>query len=95
MSARHVGGAKLVLGDFNEWMRGLATTLLSERLNSIDLRNYLRRRRTYPGLFPILHLDHIYFAGKIEIVGIDLPRTRQSLVASDHLPLVADVRIWN
>ena len=95
VSARHVGGAKLVLGDFNEWMRGLATTLLSERLNSIDLRNYLRRRRTYPGLFPILHLDHIYYAGKIEIVDIDLPRTRLSLVASDHLPLVADVRIWN
>jgi endonuclease/exonuclease/phosphatase family metal-dependent hydrolase len=90
---RHVGGPKLVLGDFNEWMRGLATTLLSERLNSIDLRNYLRRRRTYPGLFPILHLDHIYYTGKIEIVGIELPRTRLSLVASDHLPLVADVRI--
>ena len=90
---RHVTGPKLVLGDFNEWMRGLATTLLSERLNSIDLRNYLRHRRTYPGLFPILHLDHIYYAGKIEIVGIELPRTRRSLVASDHLPLVADVRI--
>jgi len=30
---------------------------------------------------------------KIEIIGIELPRTRLSLVASDHLPLVADVRI--
>ncbi len=93
VSDRHVTGPKLVLGDFNEWMRGLATTLLSAKLNSVDLRNYLRRRRTYPGLFPILHLDHIYFAGRLEIVGIELPRTRQSLVASDHLPLVADVRI--
>ena len=82
-----------MLGDFNEWMRGLATTLLSEKLNSVDLRNHLRRRRTYPGLFPILHLDHIYYAGKVEIVGIELPRTRLALVASDHLPLVADVRI--
>jgi endonuclease/exonuclease/phosphatase family metal-dependent hydrolase len=90
---RHVGGPKLVLGDFNEWMRGLATTLLSERLNSIDLRDYLRHRRTYPGLFPILHLDQIYYAGKVEVVGIALPRTRLSLVASDHLPLVADVKI--
>jgi endonuclease/exonuclease/phosphatase family metal-dependent hydrolase len=53
----------------------------------------LRRKRTYPGLFPILHLDHIYYAGRVEIVGIELPRTRQSLVASDHLPLVADVRV--
>jgi endonuclease/exonuclease/phosphatase family metal-dependent hydrolase len=57
------------------------------------LRNHLRRRRTYPGLFPILHLDHIYYAGKVEIVGIELPRTRMALVASDHLPLVADVKI--
>ena len=93
---RHVTGPKLVLGDFNEWMRGLATALLSEKLNSVDLRDFLPRKRTqrtYPGLFPVLHLDHIYYAGKLEIVGIELPRTRLSLVASDHLPLVADVRI--
>jgi endonuclease/exonuclease/phosphatase family metal-dependent hydrolase len=93
VSDRHVGGPKLVLGDFNEWMRGLATTLLSQRLNSIDLRNYLRRRRTYPGLFPILHLDHIYYEGRLDVVGIELPRTRLSLVASDHLPLVAEIRV--
>ena len=90
---RHVGGPKLVLGDFNEWMRGLVTRTLSERLNSVDLRNHLRRRRTYPGLFPILHLDHIYYAGKVEITNIELPRTRLALVASDHLPLVANVTV--
>lgn len=90
---RHTLGPKLVLGDFNEWMRGLATNLLSEKMNSVDLRNFLKRKRTYPGFLPILHLDHIYYAGKIEIVGVELPRTRLSLVASDHLPLVADVKI--
>jgi endonuclease/exonuclease/phosphatase family metal-dependent hydrolase len=90
---RHVTGPKLVLGDFNEWTRGLATTLLSERLNSIDLGTHLRRRRTYPGLFPVFHLDHIYYAGPVEIRRIELPRTRLSLVASDHLPLVADVTV--
>jgi endonuclease/exonuclease/phosphatase family metal-dependent hydrolase len=93
VSDRHVTGPKIVLGDFNEWMRGLTTTLLSAKLKSVELQNYLKRRRTYPGLFPILHLDHIYYAGQLEVVGIDLPRTRLSLVASDHLPLVADVRI--
>jgi endonuclease/exonuclease/phosphatase family metal-dependent hydrolase len=90
---RHVAGPKLVLGDFNEWMRGLVTRTLSEKLNSVDLRNHLQRRRTYPGVFPILHLDHIYYAGKIEIASIELPRTRLALVASDHLPLVADVKV--
>ena len=90
---RHVAGPKIVLGDFNEWMRGLATTLLSERLRAVDLRNHLRRRRTYPGVFPILHLDHIYYTGRVEVLGVELPRTRTTLVASDHLPLVANLRI--
>ena len=93
VSDRHVGGPKIVLGDFNEWMRGLTTRLLSARLKSVDLPALLRRKRTYPGLFPILHLDHIYYAGRLEVVGIELPRTRLSLVASDHLPLVAEIRI--
>lgn len=87
---RRVGQPKVVLGDFNEWMRGLATHMLSQRLQSIDLRSHLRRRRTYPGVFPLLHLDHIYYEGKVEVVGLELPRTRRSLMASDHLPLVAD-----
>ena len=90
---RHVGGEKLVLGDFNEWTRGLTTSLLSEKLHSVDLKGFLRRRRTYPGFFPILHLDHIYYAGQVEVVDVSLPRTRHTMVPSDHLPLVADVRL--
>jgi endonuclease/exonuclease/phosphatase family metal-dependent hydrolase len=90
---RRVGQPKIVLGDFNEWMRGLATAMLTERLQSIDLRAHLRRRRTYPGVFPVLHLDHIYYDGKVEVVKVELPRTRFSLMASDHLPLVAELKV--
>jgi endonuclease/exonuclease/phosphatase family metal-dependent hydrolase len=90
---RRVGVPKVVLGDFNEWMKGLATQTLTERLQSIDLRTHLRRRRTYPGVFPVLHLDHIYYEGSVEVVKVELPRTRMSLIASDHLPLVADLRV--
>jgi endonuclease/exonuclease/phosphatase family metal-dependent hydrolase len=93
VSDRRVSDPKVVLGDFNEWTRGLATTLLSERLEAIDLRRHLRRRRTYPGFFPILHLDHIYHQGDVEVVRVELPRTRQTLIASDHLPLVAELRV--
>jgi endonuclease/exonuclease/phosphatase family metal-dependent hydrolase len=90
---RRTDKPKLVLGDFNEWMRGLATELLSARLQSIDLRAHLKRRRTYPGFFPILHLDHIYYEGQVEVASLELPRTRTSLIASDHLPLVAELRV--
>src|ERR687892_306916 len=51
---RRVGQPKVVLGDFNEWMKGLATSVLSERLQSIDLTKHLSRRRTYPGVFPMV-----------------------------------------
>jgi endonuclease/exonuclease/phosphatase family metal-dependent hydrolase len=91
---RRVTGPKILLGDFNEWLGGRATAILAGALHSVDLRRYLRRRGTYPGFFPVLHLDHIYFeGGRVEVRDVQLPRTRKSLVASDHLPLVADLRI--
>jgi endonuclease/exonuclease/phosphatase family metal-dependent hydrolase len=88
-----VTGPKVILGDFNEWTRGLATRTLSSLFESVDIGSYLKRRRTYPGLFPVVHLDHIYFEGHVEVRGVELPRTRQALIASDHLPLVADLRV--
>jgi endonuclease/exonuclease/phosphatase family metal-dependent hydrolase len=88
-----VTGPKIILGDFNEWMRGLATKTLNSLFDSVDIQAHLQRRRTYPGIFPLLHLDHIYYEGQVEIRGVELPRTRKALMASDHLPLVANVRL--
>ena len=60
---RRVTGPKIILGDFNEWMKGLATKTLSALFESVDISQHLKRRRTYPGLFPVVHLDHIYYEG--------------------------------
>lgn len=90
---RRVTGPKVVVGDFNEWARGLAADILGERLKSVDLFPHVRRRRTYPGFFPLLHLDHIYYQGGIDIRTVELPRTRLTKMASDHLPLVAELRV--
>ena len=90
---KRVTGPKVVVGDFNEWTKGLATTMLSEKLKALDLYPYLKRRRTYPGVFPLLHLDHIYYEGELELRNVELVRTRLSLMASDHLPLVAELRV--
>ena len=56
-------------------MRGLATQTLSALFKSIDIREHLRRRRTYPGFFPVLHLDHIYYEGHVDVRSVELPRT--------------------
>jgi endonuclease/exonuclease/phosphatase family metal-dependent hydrolase len=91
---RRTRGPKVVLGDFNEWARGLATDILSSRLHSVDLKKYLKRPRSYPGFFPVLHLDHIYYEGRVEVRHVEVVRTRQALMASDHLPLLADLTVW-
>jgi endonuclease/exonuclease/phosphatase family metal-dependent hydrolase len=81
---------RIVLGDFNEWTHGLATRLLRSHLLSADIRIHLQRSRTYPGLLPFLHLDHIYYDPALRLERLSLHRTRKALVASDHLPLIAD-----
>jgi endonuclease/exonuclease/phosphatase family metal-dependent hydrolase len=86
-------GPRIVLGDFNDWRAELAPRLLAARLNSVDIRTHLRRTRTYPGLVPIAHVDHIYFDDRLELENLVLHRTRRALVASDHLPLAADFRL--
>jgi endonuclease/exonuclease/phosphatase family metal-dependent hydrolase len=57
------------------------------------VKNYLQRAKTFPGFLPVLHLDHIYFEDKLELKGLTVHRTRKALVASDHLPLVADFKL--
>ena len=52
---------RIVLGDFNEWTRGRATHLLSNHLNCAEPERLIGRARSYPGVFPVLHLDHIYY----------------------------------
>lgn len=85
-----LAGARLVVGDFNEWTRGLASQLLSAHLESADLHHHLKRARTYPGLLPLVHLDHIYYDAALHLKSLALHRSRTALLASDHLPLVAE-----
>ena len=83
-------GSRIVAGDFNEWTSGLATRMLNQHLKSADLRLHLRRARTYPGVIPFLHLDHIYYDEAFLLVSLHLQKTAGALTASDHLPLAAD-----
>jgi endonuclease/exonuclease/phosphatase family metal-dependent hydrolase len=93
LNNKEMAGPRLLLGDFNEWTRGLATRLLAAHLKSADVRLHLPRSRTYPGVLPFLHLDHIYYEDSLDLESMRLHRSRTALIASDHLPLVADFRL--
>jgi endonuclease/exonuclease/phosphatase family metal-dependent hydrolase len=84
-----ISGPRVLVGDFNEWIKGLTTRMLSEKFESLNLELHVRKRRSYPGLLPLFHLDHVYFEQPLVIDKAELIRTRQSKIASDHLPLVA------
>jgi endonuclease/exonuclease/phosphatase family metal-dependent hydrolase len=92
LSDSNIPGPRIMLGDFNEWTRGLVTRLLNGHFQSGDIRLHLKRSRTYPGLLPIMHLDHIYFDETLELEHAELHRSRAALLASDHLPIFADFR---
>ncbi len=84
---------RLILGDFNEWTRGLVSRMLAQRFESVDIQLHLNRRKTYPGVLPIMHLDHMYFDRHLALEEFLLHRSRMALMASDHLPLVAHFRL--
>ena len=85
-----VTGPRILFGDFNEWTRGLATRTLTRKFDTFEPKIMLKQRRTYPGYFPVLHLDHFYFDSSLQLDHMHLVRSAEALVASDHLPLVAN-----
>jgi endonuclease/exonuclease/phosphatase family metal-dependent hydrolase len=88
----HSGAAspRLVLGDFNEWPRGLASRLLEHHFNTAEPQRRLGRAWSYPGILPLTHVDHIYYDSPLELQKVIVHRSRLAFISSDHLPIVAD-----
>ena len=93
LRAVDIEGPRVVLGDFNEWTRGLLTKLLRAEFKDADIRRHLPRLRTYPMALPLLGLDHIYLDSHLQVHHAYFHLSMLSLLASDHLPLVADVSL--
>jgi len=79
----------VLMGDFNEWHRGPITRELRVEFSS-PMR---RMRRTHPAVFPLFRLDRIYWDRDLEGEAFRAHRTRLSRLASDHLPVVARLRL--
>ena len=80
-------GPRIVIGDLNEWFPGRVGRALRREFTS------LRRRLTHPALLPLWSLDRIFWDHAVRGESLRVHRTRLSRVASDHLPLVASLRI--
>jgi len=87
-----IEGKRVIAGDFNEWISGLTTRLFKSRFQSVDPKLDLGTLRSFPGVAPIVHLDHVYFDNAFELLNASLHKSRKALVASDHVPIVAELK---
>jgi endonuclease/exonuclease/phosphatase family metal-dependent hydrolase len=85
-------GPRLVIGDFNEWTRGLTTRLLRTSFRTFQPRHGLQFPYTFPGMLPLRTLDHCYYEPPLVLEETRVWRSRRALIASDHLPLIAVFR---
>jgi len=80
-------GPRIVVGDLNEWFPGAVGRTLRRELAGP------RIRRTHPAPLPLFPLDRIYWDRDLRMDGFHVHRSRLARVASDHLPVVARLRL--
>ncbi len=78
----------VLCADFNEWLPGSA---VHRRLRQ-SLGPTIRRK-TFPSRFPIFSLDRIYASPRSTLLALTSVNSRDARLASDHLPLVADLSL--
>lgn len=79
----------LVAGDFNDvW-----GTLGPELLSPAGFAGLHQPIQTFPAYAPVRALDSLYFRGEIELTRAFRSRLSVAKQASDHLPLIADLKI--
>lgn len=75
----------VVLGDFNEWRGGRRLAALAGHLHAP------RAPLTWPAPFPTLALDRVLVSRSGLRTRLGVHRSRLARLASDHLPLVAEI----
>lgn len=84
----------VVAGDFNDWLTRIApifTEILRFTCATNRARGYQNAFLTYPSFSPTAGLDKIFVRGPLQTIRRHPCRLAASRVASDHLPVVADV----
>jgi endonuclease/exonuclease/phosphatase family metal-dependent hydrolase len=68
--------------------------MLKKRLYSAQSQAGLKKHKgTWFGRWPIICLDHILVSPELEVVKIEVADSYLARIASDHRPLIADIRI--
>ena len=84
----------ILCGDLNARPSSPVCRRLCRRLRDVQSEAHDHRpQSTFSGRFPTLRIDHIFVSQGLEVTRIEVPGSELARVASDHLPLVAELRI--
>jgi len=87
-------GPTILCGDFNALPSGPVWRKLSDRLRDThDEAPDQHARRTFFGRYPAARIDYVFVDDEIEVVDAQVAKTELARTASDHLPLIVDVKI--
>ena len=86
-------GPSILLGDFNAGSRYAAYRRLAAALDDLPRRRATAPAPTFPARLPMIRIDHLFGAGAVRALEVWTPTHPLARVASDHLPLVADVEL--
>ncbi|MBI5365515.1 MAG: endonuclease/exonuclease/phosphatase family protein [Planctomycetes bacterium] len=85
---------RILCGDFNATPRCPSYRRFAGTLRDAQRAGGLRRPlRTWPSLLPFRLIDHMFLSPEITVRRVLVPRTPLTRLASDHLPLVADLEL--
>ncbi len=82
-----LAGARVVVGDLNEWFPSAVRRALRRELHAP------RVRRTHPSPLPLFALDRIYWDRALHGGRFHVHRSPLARVASDHLPVFARLKV--
>jgi endonuclease/exonuclease/phosphatase family metal-dependent hydrolase len=84
----------LLCGDFNAMPGSRPYRYAQQRMRDIQLMmDGHRPLATFSSMQPIMRLDHVFVSKHFEPVAAQVVRNDLTRVASDHLPLLADLRV--
>ncbi len=83
----------VLCGDFNALPRSPVHRAFRQTLRDAALQFQMKRRATFPSRFPLLRLDYLFVSEAVNVLEVQVPRTPLTRLASDHLPVIADLEV--
>lgn len=83
--------ATILCGDLNAIPASATYRLISRLLKDVQLLGNRPSYATFPSRYPLMRLDHIFVSNDIRVIDSAVLRNKLTAVASDHLPVIADL----